>query len=177
MLVMPVEAIVNRARLDVEVTGPMSANRLLIYTGTAVPKGVFVWDGDTAVAAVPIVLGNASIADPNVGDNFDGNELVKIGVAPHVTLAGIYDLGDSSEVHWTVDETNVKDLYPTTLGPRYIVVEAIVSFRGDMTGILRLSYHVDVLAFERESVDFQDLVSAREIAEAIGGPKAPPPPP
>jgi hypothetical protein len=90
-----VEAIVDRDRLDVEVTGPSPANRLFIYTGTAVLKELVVSNGETAQAAVEIVLGNASIADPNVGDNFDGNELVKVKVAPHVTLAGIFDLGDS----------------------------------------------------------------------------------
>jgi hypothetical protein len=173
---LPVEAIVNRDRLDVEVTGPHPANRLLIYTGTAVLKELVVSEGNTAQAVVKIVLGNKSIADPYVGDNFDGTEMDKLRVAPHVTLAGIFDLGDSSEVHWTVDETNVKDFYPTALSPRYIAVEASVSARGEFTGILRLSYHVDVLAVERESRGFRDFASAREIAEAAGIVKKPPPP-
>ena len=81
-----VEKIANRQMLEVIVPGPGNANRLLIYTGTA----VFEWFSISAKLSpgtVKIVLGPNNISNPKKGDNFAGNPFLYVGGVTSASLS------------------------------------------------------------------------------------------
>jgi hypothetical protein len=145
-----VVSIANRQRLDVEVGGPKGANRLLIYTGTVVLSEFFVMDNRIARDNVDIILGPNSIADPNVGDNFSGTPFSSINAVASVALATIQELGDSDTLTWAVDDATIEEVFidPAT---KFLKINTKIAYQGDFAGILRLSYHADVLAIAAEA--------------------------
>jgi hypothetical protein len=145
-----VVTIANRQRLDVEVSGPNGANRLLIYTGTAVLGNSFSLENILFHDDVNIILGPNSIADPNVGDNFSGTPFSSINAVASVALATIQDLGDSDQLTWAADEATIEEVFidPVT---KFLKIHTRVASQGEFTGIVRLSYHADVLAIAAEA--------------------------
>lgn len=145
-----VVSIANRQRLDVEVGGPKGANRLLIYTGTVILSELFVMDNRLARDNVDIILGPNSIADPNVGDNFSGTPFAPINAVASVALATIQELGDSDTLTWAVDEATIEEVFIDS-ATKFLKINTKIAYQGDFAGILRLSYHADVLAVAAEA--------------------------
>lgn len=140
-----VVTISNRQRLDVQVSDPQGANRLLIYTGTAVLDGRFAIDNRLISDDVAIILGGHTIADPNIGDNFAGRPFSPINAVASVALAAVVDLGDSDNVGWAVDEATIEEVFvdQTT---KFLKIHTRIAFQGEAAALLRLSYHANVLA-------------------------------
>jgi hypothetical protein len=166
-----VQRIENRHRMTVVVPGPHPANRLLIYTGTAVLDEWFAVDNKLVREEVDIVLGDGSLADPLIGDDFSGNPVRMIDTSPSVWLAVIQDMGDSDNVTWAVDRLDVREEFPTgAAAPSNLVVHTSIAFQGEATGILRLGYRVDVLAatFETGTSDgTSNAVRRQDLGDAV----------
>jgi len=155
-----VVSIANRQRLDVAVGGPKGANRLLIYTGTAVLDEWFAVENRLVRDEVDIILGSHSIGDPNIGDNFSGSPFSPIHGVASVALATITDLGDSENVTWAIDEATIEEVFidPVT---RFLKIHCTIAYQGEAAGLLRLSYHADVLAIAaEEEVQLQSFTLA-----------------
>lgn len=146
MAELQVQQIANRQRMDVYVTGPENANRLLIYTGTAILEERFAVDNHLYKAKVDIVLGDHNIIDPKLGDNFQGNPFRMVDAVASVGLASIQDLGDSDNVTWAVDEATIEeDLVDSQT--IFLKIRVPVAYQGEDTALLRISYQANVLAF------------------------------
>jgi hypothetical protein len=140
-----VVSIANRQRLDVDVGGPKGANRLLIYTGTVILSEFFGMDNRLVRDTVDIILGPNSIADPNAGDNFAGAPFSPINAVASVALATVQELGESDTLTWAVDEATIEEVFVNS-ATKYLKINTKIAYQGDFAGILRLSYHADVLA-------------------------------
>lgn len=144
-----VVSIANRQRLDVNVSGPNGANRLLIYTGIAILDERFAIDNMLVRAEVDIILGPNNIADPNIGDNFSGSVFSSINAVASVALAANFDLENSDNVGWAVDEATIEEMFidPAT---KFLKIHTKIAFQGEFTNLARISYHADVLAIAAE---------------------------
>jgi hypothetical protein len=145
---LPIIAIANRQRLDVFAGGPNGANRLLIYTGIAVVDSnasVWVIDNRLVNNFAEIVLGSSFITDPAQGDNFNSNPLTFIDGAVSVAPAVMSDQGDSDNLTWAVNssELDLVDIDPNT---KFLKVRVDCSIQGEFTALLRISYAVFISA-------------------------------
>jgi len=142
-------SIANRQRLDVAVGGPKGANRLLIYAGIAVLDERFAMENSLVRDEVDIILGPHSIADPNIGDNFSGSQFSPINGVASVALATITDLEDSANITWAIEEATIEEVFidPVT---KFLKIHCMIAYQGEAAGLLRLSYHADVMAIAAE---------------------------
>lgn len=138
--------IANRQRLDVFADGPGGANRLLIYTGVAVLGG-HMWAMDNRLVhdTAEIILGPNSIRSPNEGDNFNRNPLTFINGSVSVALAAVVDLGDSENVTWAVDSTEL-GLIAIDADTKFLRIKVNCAFQGEKTALLRISYTAFIAA-------------------------------
>ena len=139
---LPIIEIANRQRLDVFADGPKGANRLLIYTGIAILDGSFVINNMLVHDTAEIILGQNSIKDITQGDNFNGNPLTFINGTVSVALAAISDQGNSDNVTWATDSTELE-------------IRVNCGIQGESTSLLRISY----TAFISAKDSTPDLVS------------------
>jgi hypothetical protein len=142
-------SIANRQRLDVPIGAANGANRLLIYSGIAILDERFAVENTLIRDSVDIILGSHSIADPNIGDNFSGRLVSPLNAVASVALAGISDLGNSDNVLWAIDEATVEELFVDS-STKFLKIHCAIAFQGEAAALLRLSYHVDVLAVAEE---------------------------
>jgi len=147
---LPLSGITDRQRIDLTVPGPDNANRLLIYTGSAVlnPSDT-MWVINDAVAqdSVEIVLGSASISDPGQGDNFNDSPLKFLGGSATVSLAGVSDQGNSDKLEWFLNGAQL-DLVVVSNSPvtKFAKILVPIEVQGQFTAILRISYVAFVTA-------------------------------
>lgn len=154
---LPIIEIANRQRLDVFADGPNGANRLLIYTGIAVidpNAAIWVIDNKLVHETVEIILGQHSITDPTKGDNFNGNPLTFINGTVSVALAAVADLGDSDNVGWATDSTELS-LVVIDANTNFLKIKVNCAIQGEFAALLRISY----TAFIAAKDSTPDLVS------------------
>jgi len=151
---LPIIEIANRQRLDVFADGPKGANRLLIYTGIAILDGSFVINNMLVHDTAEIILGQNSIKDITQGDNFNGNPLAFINGTVSVALAAISDQGNSDNVTWATDSTEL-DLVPIDPNTNFLKIRVNCGIQGESTSLLRISY----TAFISAKDSTPDLVS------------------
>ncbi len=126
----------NPQSIEVGISGPDGANRLFIYTGTAVflsegPE--FGWKADSLIF-VPLEMPGM------IKRVFSRRQVHKaIGSAG---LAAIYNPGNTGYAGWAIDSTDAD--WDDESGN--VVVTIKLAINGEKATMARISYHVTVLA-------------------------------